>query len=182
MDQNGFLGTSASLTSDLTLLAYIFLLVPGMLIGFFFARRKWFEPHHKLTMTTITLLNWLLIAFVMIVSYSRSVAPQMPQGLSFPENLLPTIHLITGLTAQIIATYLVIRMWFENSLPESLKVSNIKRYMRLTLALWMITAALGITTYFVWYSTPVDPVTPAVETPVVTPEASEPIETPEAGG
>lgn len=176
MDQTGFLGTGASLTADLTLIAYLLLLVPGMVIGFFFARRKWFEPHHKLTMTTLTLINWGLIAFVMIVSYSRTVAPQLPAGLSQLDLLLPTIHLITGLSAQCLASYLVIRMWFENSLPDALKVSNIKRYMRLTLALWLITVVLGVTTYVVWYvAAPDAGITPAeVQAPVETPEVNSP--------
>ena len=42
--QPGLLGTGASLLADLTLLAYLLLIVPGMLAGFVFARRKHFEP------------------------------------------------------------------------------------------------------------------------------------------
>src|SRR5260221_12794812 len=98
-------------TSDLVLLAYIFLIVPAMLVGFVFARRKMFEPYHKLTMTTITIVNWLLIIFVMLVTYRRDVLPSIPQNLNQPSGLIPTLHLIPGLIAQLLATYLVIRMW-----------------------------------------------------------------------
>jgi len=136
-------------TSDLVLLAYIFLLVPAMLIGFGFARRKLFEPHHKFMMTTITIVNWLLIFFVMWVTYSRDVLPQVPQSLKLPFVLIPSLHLLAGLTAQLIATYLVIRMWFEKQLPAWFKVKNIKLYMRTTLALWLLTAVLGLTTWAV---------------------------------
>jgi len=68
-------------------------------------------------MTTITIINWLLIIFVMAVTYDRDVAPQVPQNLKFSAVFIPTLHLLTGLTAQLLATYLVIRMWFEKRLP-----------------------------------------------------------------
>lgn len=177
--QPGFLGTGASLMADFTLLAYIFLLVPGMIVGFVFARRKMFEPYHKLTMTTIMLVNWALILFLMVVSYSRAVAPEVPQGLNQAFYLLPTIHLITGGIAQIVATYLVIRMWFENVLPDWFKVKNIKRPMRFTLAMWLITAALGIGIYFTWYAA--DPATAQdAPPPVATAEINSPIATDDA--
>ena len=148
----GFLGTGASMLSDLTLLAYVFLLVPGMVVGFVFARRKMFEPYHKWTMTLIVIFNWILILILMAVSYSQGVAPNVPDGLSEPAILIPTIHLIVGGLAQILATYLVLRMWLENVLPEALKVKNIKLYMRMTLAGWLVTALLGVVIYVVWYT------------------------------
>ncbi|MDX2161638.1 MAG: hypothetical protein SF162_09960 [bacterium] len=189
--QPGILNTGASLMADLTLLAYILLIVPGMLVGFVFARRKMFEPYHKLTMTTITLINWVLIALVMAVSYAQYVAPQVPAGLNRAFYLLPTLHLVTGAAAQLLGTYLVIRMWFEKQLPAALKVVNIKRYMRLTLALWLITALLGGMLYAAWYLMPDSAqgqaVPPAAteEAPVSTDEPSvstddPPVSTPDA--
>jgi|GEM_PF-3745850 len=181
MDQPGFLGTQALLKSDLTLLAYIILLVPLMLIGFVFARRKMFVPYHKLTMTTVMIVNWVLIAFVMAVSYSQAVAPELPEGLNRAFILLPTIHLITGGIAQILATILVIRMWFEHVLPPALKFEPIKPPMRWTLALWLITAGLGVAIYLVWY-TPVGAAmgNQEVMPPVATEDANAPANTPEA--
>ncbi len=150
----GFLGTGASLAADIALLAYIFLIVPGMLVGFRFARRQKFAPHHKLTMTTITLVNWAIILYLMAVSYSRTVAANVPQGLNQPFFLSPTIHLLTGLTAQIIGSILVLRMWLENVLPPRLRFEPIKPWMRLTLGLWLVTATLGVITYLIWYGVP----------------------------
>jgi len=150
----GILGTNAPLTRDLTLLAYIFLIVPAMLTGFAFARRQMFVPHHKLTMTSIVIVNWLLIIFLMLVSYRLAVAPKFPDKLNDPSlqfNIVPTIHLLFGLAAQIIGTILVLRMWFENVLPPALRFEPIKPWMRLTLALWLITATLGAVTYLTWY-------------------------------
>lgn len=180
MNEAGFLGTGASLGADIALLAYILVLIPAMLLGFVFARRKMFVPHHKFVMTGIVTVNWILIITIMAVSYSDSVAPNLADNSSDFSLILPTIHLITGGLAQLLATYLALRMWFEKSLPDWIKVKNIKLYMRLTLALWLITALLGIGIYARWYlgssddsgETPI-PVTteePGATTPTTTEE------------
>ena len=161
----------------------LMLLAPAMLVGFYFARRKWFEPYHKMTMTTITLGNWVLIIALMIGSYSQGVLPNLGANLSNPRYLLPTLHLVTGALAQITATYLVIRMWFEDMLPGWFKVENIKRPMRFTLASWLVTVLLGVAIYVTWYvgqpaSTPQD--TPAATQEVIaTEEAAQPEDTEE---
>ncbi len=149
---SGFLGTGASMAADLTLLAYVLILAPLMIIGYLFARGQKFDPHHKLVMTTVTLANWVLILLVMAVSYSQAVAPAVPDGLSEQSVWLPVLHLITGGIAQVLATYLLIRMWFEKQLPSALKIKNIKLPMRITLSLWLITIMLGVALYFTWYS------------------------------
>jgi uncharacterized membrane protein YozB (DUF420 family) len=188
----GLFNPNAIPLADLTLVAYVVLLLL-MLTGFVFARRRKYSPHHKLTMTFITFVNWALILFVMAVSYGNFVRPQLPAGLSQPWVLLPTLHLVTGALAQIIATYLLFRMWFEDELPGWLKVRRIKPYMRLTLGLWLVTVLLGFAIYAVWYvlPAPADPApetTPEIIAPAVTPEpdeigaSNEPAETPEAEG
>jgi uncharacterized membrane protein YozB (DUF420 family) len=185
MNEPGFLGTSAVLSRDLTLVAYILLLVPSMLVGYVFARRKMFVPHHKLMMTGIMLLNWVLIAFVMVVSYRGAVAPEVPERLNEAFYLLPTVHLITGGLAQLLATYLVFRMWFEKVLPQWVMVRNIKFYMRLTLVLWLTTAALGAGIYFLWYVEPAQAggetgIAPVATEEAISPEATEPESTADA--
>lgn len=152
--QPGFLGTGASLMADLTLVAYILLLLPGMLVGFSFARRQMFVPHHRAVMTIIVLVNWVLIAYLMINSYSQAVAPSVPGSLGEPTVLFPSVHLLFGAAAQILGTILLIRMWFEYRLPAWARFEPIKRYMRLTLALWIITVVLGVVTYVTWYGVP----------------------------
>lgn len=170
--QAGFLGTNASMLADLTLLAYILILLPMMLVGFIYARRKRFDPQHKYVMTAITIFNWLLILFVMASSFSGGVAPGIPDNLSDTAILFPTIHLVTGGLAQIIATYLLMRMWLEGSLPGWLKVRNIKIWMRLTLSLWVITALLGIIIYVTWY-TPGTTAADDTPAPISTEEATD---------
>jgi uncharacterized membrane protein YozB (DUF420 family) len=169
MDGEGFLGTAADFGADLTLVAYILILLPLMLIGYLFARRKKFVPHHKFTMTAITTLNWVLIVVVMWVTYREGVAPTANDLIGDGLVPLATVHLITGGIAQLLATYLVARMWLENVLPAALKVKNIKFYMRLTLTLWVLTALIGIGMYFAWYVEPAS----AAEEDSLTPQATE---------
>lgn len=152
--QPGFLGTGASLMADLALVAYILLILPGMLIGFFYARRQMFVPHHRAVMTFIVLFNWALILYLMLNSYRQFVAPSVPGRLAEPSFLFPSVHLLFGAAAQILATILLIRMWFEYRLPAWARFEPIKRYMRLTLVLWIITVALGVVTYVTWYGLP----------------------------
>jgi uncharacterized membrane protein YozB (DUF420 family) len=147
----GFLGTGASLASDISLLAYILLIVPSMLIGFRYARRQNFAVH-QLIMTAIVLVNWGAIAYLMVVSYSAGVAPKVPAGLNQPVYLVPSVHLAVGLTAQVIGTILAAQMWLGPIMP--FRLDPIKNWMRLTLTLWLLTALLGVTTYVTWYGVP----------------------------
>lgn len=148
----GFLGTGASMMSDIVLVCYLFLMLPGMLLGFFFARRKMYEPHHKLTMTGVVIFNWVFIIALMFSSYREGVLPYLNgDGLRDVRVVLGLVHAITGGIAQLLATYLVIRMWFEKVLPSWIMVKRIKRYMRFTLAMWIITVLLGALIYVTWY-------------------------------
>src|SRR5687768_14872850 len=80
LEPQGFLGTGASLLADLTLLAYILLIVPGMIVGYVFARQGKHRPHHKWAMIIITVVNWLLIFFLMIAAYRFDVSPISPSN------------------------------------------------------------------------------------------------------
>jgi uncharacterized membrane protein YozB (DUF420 family) len=138
--------------SQITLLIYVVVLLPLMLLGFYFARRKMFNQH-KLTMTTIFIANWVLIAWVMSPSYRDAVsAPNADFSSIF--LLLPTIHMGLGAIAQLVATYLVILMWTERTPLEKLvpfRIKNIKTPMRITLSIWILTVLLGLGIYATWH-------------------------------
>lgn len=178
----GFLGTDAGFRSDLTLLVYIFGLMPGMLLGWYFARRKLFVPQHKYTMTLIVIANWFLIGWLMLTSYQLGVLASPDAIGSDIRLLLPTIHLITGAISQLLATYLVLLMWTENTPFERIvivRIKNIKTPMRITLGLWLTTIALGVLIYLVWYTNV--PIAAAGPDPATTEEALvEPATTEEA--
>ncbi|MEO8611063.1 MAG: hypothetical protein ABI690_24415 [Chloroflexota bacterium] len=164
LQPQGFLGTGASLLADLTLLAYVLLIVPGIIAGFVFAKRGKHRPHHRATMITITVFNWLLIIFLMIVAYRFDVLGNITDQPGNPRYLLPTIHGILGLAAQVLATYVIYRMLREDMLVARGKALgeskdqlrkywflNAKPLMRLTILLWLATAVLGVFNYLIRY-------------------------------
>ncbi len=182
MNNPGIFGTGASLLSDLSLIAYIALIIPAMAAGYYFARRGKHRPHHKYTMIAITAINWLLIVVLMIGQYLLDVPDGLQRNAGDARYLLPTIHGLLGLPAQLLATYVVYRMLKEDRQVAKAKArgeQDIQRYwfkaakpiMRLVLALWFLTAAFGVLTYLVRYEV----LTPFTfgdsPTPVVTQEA-----------
>jgi len=164
LQPSGFLGTGASLLADITLLAYILLIVPGMIAGFVFARRGKHRPHHKRTMMTIMVVNWLLIIFLMLFAYRYDVIGNIASQPTNARYLMPTIHGILGLVAQLLATYVVYRMLREDSQVAAAKArsekgqqlskywfKNAKTFMRVTIVLWLITSLLGVFNYLIRY-------------------------------
>ncbi|MEZ4667915.1 MAG: DUF420 domain-containing protein [Anaerolineae bacterium] len=196
LEPQGFLGTGASLLADLTLLAYVLLIVPGMIAGFVFARRGKHRPHHKMTMIAITVFNWLLIIFLMIVAYRFDVVDNISKQPTNPRYLMPTIHGILGLVAQVLATYVIYRMLREDAQVAAAKKRgaskdelrqywflSAKPFMRLTITLWLITSLLGVFNYLIRYDllptvTPGGAVPAATEEPAATDEPA-PAKTPE---
>src|SRR4051812_32632195 len=199
----GFLGTGASLLADLTLLAYILLIVPGMITGYIFARRGKHRPHHKLTMITITVVNWILIIFLMLTAYRYDVIGNIGSQPTNARYLMPTIHGILGLGAQLLATYIIFRMLREDSQVAAAKArgekgqqlskywfTNAKTFMRITIILWLLTALLGLFNSLILYNVlpnfgnnrsavPAVTVDPAATSEVLT--TDEPGTTPEPG-
>lgn len=188
LQPQGFLGTGASLLADLTLLAYVLLIVPGMIAGYVFARQGKHRPHHKVTMIVITVVNWLFIFFLMIAAYRFDVAGNIAEQPANARYLMPTIHALLGLPAQLLATYIIYRMLREDAQVAAAKARgepkeqlrkywflNTKPFMRVALLLWLATALLGVFNYLIRYevlpSFGTSPVAPLVtEEPV--PEAT----------
>lgn len=201
LEPPGFLGTGASLLADLTLILYILLIAPAMLIGFWLARRGRHRPAHRNLMIAVTAINWVLIIFLMLVAYRFDVVGNFPNQPTALRYLLPVLHALLGLPAQLLATYIVIRMLIEDVRVAQGKrrgepITQLRRYwfkqakpaMQITLGLWLATTALGVITYLVRYEVlPAgadgqagEPVaTQEVQAPVSTQEAQPPVGTPE---
>jgi uncharacterized membrane protein YozB (DUF420 family) len=184
LETPGFLGTGASLLADLTLLAYILLILPGMILGFIFARQGYHRPRHKWLMIGITVANWLLIIFLMMATFMFDVAPNVAEQPTNPRYTIPSVHALLGLPAQILATYIVVRMLIEDYQVGQARQrgeKDVSKYwfkaakpvMRLTLLLWILTASLGIITYLTRYNVIVLPGT-SVADPIQTPESVPP--------
>lgn|GEM_PF-705248 len=186
LEPPGFLGTGASLLADFTLVAYLLLIIPLMILGFIYARRKLHRPHHKWAMTLVTVVNWVLIIFLMFAAYQFDVAPNFPQQSDNTRYLLPVVHGLLGIPAQLLATFVVIRMFIEDWNVARAKARGEKdtsRYwfrsakpvMRLTLILWLLTASLGVISYLTRYEIiPAFVLSANVAAPIATQEIAAP--------
>lgn len=163
LEPPGFLGTGASLLADVTLLAYLLLIIPAMVLGLVFARRNLHRPHHKWLMIAVTLVNWVLIIFLMIAAYRFDVAPSIAEQPGNSRYLLPVVHGLLGIPAQLLATFVVVRMLLEDAQVARAKrrgekdtsrywFRSAKSTMRITLMLWLATAALGVVSYLTRYN------------------------------
>ncbi len=207
LEPQGFLGTGASLLADISLLAYILLIIPSLIAGYVFARRGKHRPHHQYLMIGITVFNWVLIIFLMVFSYRFDVLDGVTGQPANTRYLLPTIHGLLGLPAQLLATYVVYRMLREDLQVARAKARgerDVQRYwykqakwaMQVVFWLWLLTALLGVVTYLLRYEVIQPPVLagnlPApvateellapvmTDEPVSTQEAAEPVMTDEA--
>ena len=145
---DGFLGTAASGTADLTVLLEI-----GMglclLGGAMLARRKRYRQH-AWCQSAVVLLNLLVIAIAMIPSFHSRVAPKIPERLGRSFYALATTHAALGSVAELSAIYILIAAGTD-ILPEQLRIKEYKTAMRAVLLLWWLVLLLGLGTYVRWY-------------------------------
>jgi len=146
----GLFGTRASLFADINLLAELLLLF-GLTAGYGLARANKITAH-QYNQTFWVLLNLVLVMFIMLVSFSRSVVRGIPGELlkayyftSFTHALLGTVTILCGI-------YLLLRM--NNLLPKALRISWWKNLMRITLGLYWLVGLFGLGTYYFWYVQP----------------------------
>jgi uncharacterized membrane protein YozB (DUF420 family) len=147
VDAAGFLGTGATLGSDLNLIVQL-LMGLALVLGMILARRGFFRAH-ALCQTSVVLLNFLFIASIMLPPFARDIVPGLPRRLDQAYYLLPTLHALLGTIAQLLGLYIVIRAG-TNLLPEKLRFQNYKAWMRTTLVLWWSVIIIGIATYWAW--------------------------------
>src|SRR5687767_13481194 len=92
--------------ADINLAAQL-LILAGLLVGFWLARRKRFGQHANVQ-TTMVLLNMVFIAFVMATSfYDYVIAGETTTGRVAQWMI---VHGILGTVAQGTALYLILRM------------------------------------------------------------------------
>ncbi len=182
LEPEGFLGTGASLLADLTLVAYLLLLIPGMIVGYVFARLGKHRPHHKWLMVAITVVNWLLIVVLMLVAYRFDVIENIARQPGNARYLVPTLHGLLGIPAQLLATYVVYRMLKEDRdvarakargerKTEQYWFKSAKWMMWVVFTLWLATSVFGVVTYLVRYDVlDTSPAPSPIAVPAATPE------------
>lgn len=138
---------NAPLIPTINLFVEIGILI-GLYIGFIYARKKMFRPHHANIQATMVLLNLVLILTIMIPSFNRFVI----QGGTTTGTVgtLMIAHAVIGGITEIVALYLVFSERFK-IIPKPWRIQNIKPVMRVVLVAWTITAMLGFAIYYFRY-------------------------------
>jgi len=144
----GFLGTAASLTANAVLLMEATMGV-ALLFGAWLARTKRFRQHGW-CQSAIVLLNLAVIAVAMTPSFRLQVLPRIPGKLGKPYYALATAHAGLGTVTELAALYILISAG-TRLLPEKLRITRYKAWMRSVLLLWWLVVLLGFATYVRWY-------------------------------
>jgi uncharacterized membrane protein YozB (DUF420 family) len=144
----GFLGSAAPRVADLVLLLEIGMGV-GLLIGARLARIRRFRQH-AWCQSVIVLLNLAVIGLTMIPSFRFHVLPGIPAKLGKAYYALATAHGALGSVTEIAGLYILLAAG-THILPEDLRITKYKLWMRSVLVLWWLVLLLGFATYTRWY-------------------------------
>ena len=144
----GFLGTAAPRYADVVLLLEIGMGL-GLLVGALLARRRKFRAH-ACCQSVIVLLNLVIIALVMLPSFRNQVSPRIPLRLGRPYYAVATAHAALGSVAECAALYILLAAGTK-ILPENLRITRYKLWMRSVLVTWWAVLLLGLATYARWY-------------------------------
>lgn len=143
-----FFGTAAPRYADLVLLLEIAMGL-GLLIGAVLARKKRFRLH-AWCQSTIVILNLVIIVLIMVPSFHAYVSPKIPLKLGKSYYALATSHAALGIVSEVAALYTLLAAG-TNVLPQKLRMTSYKVWMRGVLVLWWLTLLLGLATYARWY-------------------------------
>lgn len=146
--REGFLGTAAPFYADLVLLLEL-AMGAGLLLGLLLARTGKFRAHGA-CQSIIVLLNVGVIALVMLPSFRHQVAPRIPLKLGKAFYSLATIHAALGAIVECAAMYILLAAG-TTLLPEKLRLTRYKLWMRTVLASWWLAILWGVATYARWY-------------------------------
>lgn len=139
----GFLGTKATLRSDLTL---VLILITAVLfnLGFFLARQKQFNAHRWVQTTTV-ILNTLVVVISMVTSYIIHILPGIPEKLGQGDYAVTTIHAIIGGIGVVFGVFVALRG--NELVPKNIRFNNYKLFMRWAYAMYMLATIGGVAIY-----------------------------------
>jgi uncharacterized membrane protein YozB (DUF420 family) len=143
-----FLETAAPRGANVVLLLEIVMGI-GLLLGARFARKGRLRQH-AWCQSAIVLLNSAVIAVMMIPSFRVHVLPRVPAKLGKAYYALATAHGAFGTVTELAGLYILLSAG-TSVLPEKLRITKYKAWMRTVLALWWVVLLLGMATYTRWY-------------------------------
>ena len=121
----------------------------GLLLGAWLARKGHFRQH-AWCQSTIVLLNFAVVAVMMVPSFRVHVLPRVPAKLGKPYYALATMHGALGTITELAGLYILLSAG-TNVMPEKLRITKYKVWMRSVLVLWWVVLLLGMATYTRWY-------------------------------
>ena len=124
----------------------------ALLVGAWLARAKRYRQH-AWCQSAIVILNLAVIAATMAPSFRTQVLPRIPAKLSRPYFAWATAHAALGSFTELAALYILLAAG-TRLLPESMRITRYKLWMRTVLALWWLVLLLGFATYARWYVPP----------------------------
>lgn len=141
----GFLGTRATLRSDLTL---IFTLVTAcmFIIGFVLARRKQYNAH-RWVQTVAVIINSLVVLISMVTSYVIYILPGVPEKFGEGDYAVTTMHALLGSASMLFGIFVALRG--NKLVPKKLRFMNYKPFMRWAFGLYMLATLSGVMIYII---------------------------------
>ena len=143
-----FLETAAPRGANVVLLLEIAMRI-GLLLGARLARKERFRQH-AWCQSAVVLLNLAVVTVMMIPSFYVYVLPGVPAKLGKAYYALATTHGAFGAVTELAGLYILLSAG-TGILPEKLRITKYKVWMRTVLALWWVVLLLGMATYARWY-------------------------------
>ena len=120
-----------------------------LLAGALLAHLRKFHAH-AWCQSVVVLLNAAVIALAMLPSFRHQVAPRIPLKLRRPFYATATAHAVLGTAVECAAVYILLAAG-TTLIPEKLRLTRYKLWMRTVLASWWLVILLGAATYVRWY-------------------------------
>jgi len=139
---------SSSLFADITLVVQIlfYLVLCAGVVAQLQENYKW----HDRLQIPVVVLNIFFIIFVMMPTF-RSVAGELPAGITQVPTLVTVIHATLGAIAQLLAIYCLLAGL--KILPR--KIGRLRYWMWAAFTAWTATVIFGIGVYMTFYLSPV---------------------------
>jgi len=145
LDAPGFLGTRATVRSDVTLVA-VWVAALLLTIGWRLAVHKRYEAHRRMQTIAVSLMT-VVILVSMIPSFVANIMPGIPQKLLEGSYGITTLHSLFGTAVILFGVFVVLRG--HNLVPKALRFNNYKLVMRTSYALFMLTTLVGTVLYII---------------------------------
>jgi uncharacterized membrane protein YozB (DUF420 family) len=143
-----FLETAAPRAANVVLVLEIAMGI-CLLLGARLARKRRFRQH-AWCQSAIVLLNLAVVTVMMIPSFGVHVLPRVPARLGKAYYALATTHGAFGTVTELAGLYVLLSAG-TSLLPDKLRITKYKVWMRTVLVLWWFVLVLGMATYTRWY-------------------------------